>query len=174
MKSTTDVQEHDIIAWQNRLYVLKTTTAFFFWIFRRLSFDPRKRNQSWTSFLKIAKINSQLNRSQKIAPPPPLPPRICKEYCQSAKVSSCLLLFTKYIIYIKITDIKLIWPVAMAGRYFWSEWNPQNAWKKKREYVVLRSTSTGALTILRCFLRWQRASHFNDPLRSSSLLSLLI
>ena len=56
----------------------------------------------------------------------------------------------------------------MAGRYFWSEWNPQNAWKKKkknREYLVLLFTLTGALTILRCFLRWQRASHFNDPLR---------
>ena len=143
MKLTTVVQEHDIIVWQHRLYVLKTTTAVYFWIFPRLSFDPSKRNQSWTSFLKIAKINSQwetqLNRSRKIAastpPPPPSAASNKKENRQSEKVSSCLHLFTKCIIYIKITvkknDIKLIWPVAMAGRYFWSEWNPQNAWKKK-------------------------------------------
>ena len=35
-----------IIARQHRLYVLKTTTVFYFWIFPRLSFDPSKRNQS--------------------------------------------------------------------------------------------------------------------------------
>ena len=69
-----------IIARQHRLDVLKTTTVFYFWIFPRLSFDPSKRNQPWTSFRKIAKVNSQwetqLNRSQKIAPLPPHPIRL--------------------------------------------------------------------------------------------------